>query len=165
MSREGDSDPGRRRALKTVGALAAAMTGAVLGLPVISLLVAPIFQSPPRRWRRVGEVDAFPVGATRLVAFADARSENWAGAAAKTGAWLRRLSSQEFVAFAINCTHLGCPVRWEEGPKLFMCPCHGGVYHGDGTVAAGPPPEPLKRYSVRVRNGHVELETGPLPIA
>jgi len=112
----------------------------------------------------VGSVDSFEIGRTVLVSFADAGSEPWAGVTAKTGAWLRRLGEREFVAFAINCTHLGCPVRWEAGPKLFMCPCHGGVYHQDGTVAAGPPPLPLRRYGVRVRDGQVEVETGPLPI-
>jgi menaquinol-cytochrome c reductase iron-sulfur subunit len=45
-----------------------------------------------------------------------------------------------------------------------MCPCHGGVYYQDGTVAAGPPPLPLPRYQVRVRNGQVEIQTNPTPI-
>ena len=45
-----------------------------------------------------------------------------------------------------------------------MCPCHGGVYYEDGTVAAGPPPRPLSRYRVRVRRGHVQIETEPLLI-
>ena len=36
----------------------------------------------------------------------------WAGVTAKTAAWLRRVSEDEFVAFSVNCAHLGCPVRW-----------------------------------------------------
>ena len=35
--------------------------------------------------------------------------------------------------------------------ELFLCPCHGGVYYADGTVAGGPPPQPLFRYGVRDR--------------
>jgi menaquinol-cytochrome c reductase iron-sulfur subunit len=31
-------------------------------------------------------------------------------------------------------------------------------------VAAGPPPRPLPRYDVRVRDGTVEVLTGPVPI-
>jgi menaquinol-cytochrome c reductase iron-sulfur subunit len=45
-----------------------------------------------------------------------------------------------------------------------MCPCHGGVYYKDGTVAAGPPPLPLPRYPVRVVNGDVQIQTSPIPI-
>ena len=55
-------------------------------------------------------------------------------------------------------------MRWIADAELFMCPCHGGVYYKDGTVAAGPPPEPLKRYAVRVRGNEVEIETGPVPL-
>jgi len=47
---------------------------------------------------------------------------------------------------------------------LFMCPCHGGVYYNDGTVAAGPPPKPLIRYDVRTLNGQVEIKTMAIPI-
>ena len=84
---------------------------------------------------------------------------------ANTAAWLRREGDQQFVAFSINCTHLGCPVRWLPDASLFMCPCHGGVYYKDGTVAAGPPPGPLTNIPVRINNGQVEIETSPIPIA
>ena len=50
-----------------------------------------------------------------------------------------------FQVFAINCAHLGCPVRWFPESRLFMCPCHGGVYYEDGSRASGPPPRGLYR--------------------
>jgi menaquinol-cytochrome c reductase iron-sulfur subunit len=110
-------------------------------------------------------VGKFQVGQTVEVAFPDASPLPWAGVTAQTAAWLRRLSQDQFVAYAINCTHLGCPVRWLPDTKLFMCPCHGGVYYADGTVAAGPPPRPLFTYPVRVNKGQVEILTRPIPIA
>ena len=48
--------------------------------------------------------------------------------------------------------------------ERFMCPCHGGVYYKDGTVAAGPPPKPLVRYDVRIENGEVQVQVLPIPI-
>lgn len=155
---------GRRRFLEILGAVAGLTVGAIIALPAVSFMIAPLFQSTPRRWRSVGTLDQFDVGSTVLVGFEDASSEAWAGITAKTGAWLRRVSDTEFVAFAINCTHLGCPVRWEDGAQLFMCPCHGGVYNRDGSVAAGPPPASLPRYPVRVRRNTVEIETSRLLI-
>ena len=54
------------------------------------------------------------------------------------------------MAFRINCTHLGCPVRWLPDARLFMCPCHGGVYYANGERASGPPPRGLYEYRWRV---------------
>jgi menaquinol-cytochrome c reductase iron-sulfur subunit len=76
---------------------------------------------------------------------------------------LRRTGDREFTAFGLNCTHLGCPVNWRPGAELFLCPCHGGVYYADGSVAGGPPPRPLVRYSIRIGGGNrVQVLTRPL---
>ncbi|MCA9101779.1 MAG: ubiquinol-cytochrome c reductase iron-sulfur subunit [Pirellulales bacterium] len=141
-----------------------AVIGAMMVIPGVGFVLAPVFRSPPRVWRKVGPVDNFKTGATVLVNYEDPSPVAWAGVTAKTGAWLRRVDDTEFIAFSINCRHLGCPVRWIEDARLFMCPCHGGVYYADGTVAGGPPPKPLDRLEVRVRDGHVEIETGPVPL-
>ncbi len=142
----------------------AGLTGLAMSLPGVSFILAPVFGKKPRKWRSVGKLDSFKLGETVLVEFEDPSPEPWAGVTARTGAWLRRVSDNEFIAFSINCRHLGCPVRWISEATLFMCPCHGGVYYEDGTVAGGPPPEPLHRYSVRVRGKQVEIETGPVPL-
>jgi menaquinol-cytochrome c reductase iron-sulfur subunit len=88
----------------------------------------------------------------------------WVGQVGTSAAWLRRVDEEEFIAFAINCTHLGCPVRWLAKAELFMCPCHGGVFYKDGAVAAGPPPRPLHRYEVRIVSDQVEIRTSPVPL-
>ena len=90
----------------------------------------------------VGAVEKFNVGETVEVKFADASPLPWAGVTAQTAAWLRRQDANNFIAYSVNCTHLGCPVSWLQSADLFMCPCHGGVYYKDGSVAAGPPPHP-----------------------
>jgi menaquinol-cytochrome c reductase iron-sulfur subunit len=149
-----------RRLTVGVGGMAAAL----VALPTLGFLLAPLWKRSPREWRAVADADAFPVGTTHQVSFQDASPLPWAGVSAKTAAWLRRESEARFVAFAVNCTHLGCPVRWMPDATLFMCPCHGGVYYQDGTVAAGPPPRPLTQYPVRIRDGRVEILTSPLPV-
>lgn len=138
--------------------------GAIMVLPGLGYILAPIFRAPPRKWRKVGKVDQFKVGSTILVTYEDSSPEPWAGVTARTGAWLRRTTETDFIAFSINCRHLGCPVRWVDDAGLFMCPCHGGVYYSDGTVAGGPPPKPLERLSVRVKGDEVEIETGAIPL-
>ena len=45
--------------------------------------------------------------------------------------------------FAINCSHLGCPIALNATAKTFDCPCHGSRFYLDGTVLHGPAPAPL----------------------
>ena len=143
-----------------LGGLAAFM----VGIPIIGSILAPIVKQPKPEWRPVGPIKGFTVGDTVKVSFVDASPLPWSGVTAETAAWLRRTGEEEFTAFSVNCAHLGCPVRWVAGAKLLMCPCHGGVYYSDGSVAAGPPPRGLYKYPVRVNNGQVEIRTSPIPI-
>lgn len=156
--------PGRRRFLEGACLALSAAIAALLGIPVIGFLLAPLIEKTPSAWRSVGPVSTFKVGQTVEVSFEDASPLPWAGFTARTAAWLRRVGEHDFEAFSINCTHLGCPVQWQPTATLFLCPCHGGVYYKDGIVAAGPPPQPLPRYPVRVRNGQVQILTSPIPI-
>jgi menaquinol-cytochrome c reductase iron-sulfur subunit len=154
----------RRRFLGKFSLAIAGVGAAIVTLPLIGFIFAPLFRRDPAVWRTVGTVSDFKVGETSAVDFLDSSPLPWAGMTAKTAAWLRRTSDQDFIAFAINCSHLGCPVRWQPSAGLFMCPCHGGVYYADGSVAAGPPPAPLARYPVRVQSGEVQIQTRPIEI-
>jgi menaquinol-cytochrome c reductase iron-sulfur subunit len=156
--------PERRQVLAGLGIGLGCVGAALIGVPVLGFLLAPLFESVARKWRPVGPVNGFHKGRTVEVRFQDASPVAWAGVTGQTAAWLRYEPDGSFVAFAVNCTHLGCPVRWLEDAELFMCPCHGGVYYKDGTVAAGPPPRPLIKYPVRVQSGQVEILTSPTPI-
>jgi len=147
----------RRRFLARLSLGLSGIGAALVGVPVVGFLLAPLLRQVPEQWQSVGAIDQFKVGETVQVPLSDPSPLPWAGVAAKTTAWLRRDSEQEFVAFAVNCTHLGCPVRWLQDAGLFMCPCHGGVYYNDGSPAAGPPPRSLNRYPVRIQGGQVEV--------
>jgi menaquinol-cytochrome c reductase iron-sulfur subunit len=155
---------GRRQFLTRLSIGLSTLAGAVVAVPIISYLLSPLINPAPRIWRPVGPVDKFKVGETIEVAIDDPSSLPWAGQTSQTAVWVRRSSETAFTAFAVNCTHLGCPVSWQAEAQIFLCPCHGGVYYGDGTVAGGPPPHPLPRYEVRVNGGVVEVLTQPLPL-
>jgi menaquinol-cytochrome c reductase iron-sulfur subunit len=133
-------------------------------VPVVSALLAPLLKRPGEIWRTVGSLDDFPLQSTILVKFVNADPASYAGTTANSAAWLRRNNGNNFIAFSANCTHLGCPVRWEKDAELFMCPCHGGVYYKDGSVASGPPPKALTQYLVRIVNNQVQIKTAPVPI-
>lgn len=154
----------RRKILAAVSIGLGCIGALLVAVPVLGFLLAPLFEPVGRKWRVVGDANAFQKGSTVEVKFEDASPVAWAGVTGQTAAWLRCDPDGDFTAFAVNCTHLGCPVRWLQSAELFMCPCHGGVYYKDGSVAAGPPPRPLIRYPVRVQNGSVEILASPTPI-
>jgi len=155
----------RRRFLIALSVAAGVVAGVLLTIPPLVFVFGSLIRKRNEVWRSVGAVEDFKIGQTIAVSYENAGSMPWDGKMARTGAWLRRESERGFIAFAVNCTHLGCPVRWEERANLFLCPCHGGVYYRDGVVAGGPPPRPLPRYNVRIHDGQVEIQTEPIPIA
>ena len=64
-------------------------------------------------------------------------------------------SSGKLTVLSAVCSHLGCLVNYRIESKEFVCPCHGGKYDLTGGNIAGPPPAPLTKYPVEVRNGMV----------
>lgn len=160
---EGEVALSERRAF--LGRLAlglGALSGGALLVPWAAVFLTPAVRSEGA-WRPLGPLGSFPLGETRQVTYRDADPLPWAGFVARNTAWLRRDGPGEFTAFSAYCSHVGCPIRWEEDTRLFLCPCHGGAFHADGTVASGPPPRPLARHAVRVRDGMVEILTTTIP--
>ena len=117
----------------------------------------------PSAWIPLGPVGQFPEGQTRLAVYRNPFTRPWDGATSEIPCWVRRVESGQFQVFAINCTHLGCPVRWFQESKLFMCPCHGGAYYADGSRASGPPPRGLFEYSYKIENDQLLIKGGILP--
>ena len=148
-------------------AIGAALNGAVallIATPVIGYLLGPVRKKGGYdSWIDLGDLSQFAEGQTRLATFVNPDSLPWDGATGKAACWVRRTQPQTFQIFAINCAHLGCPVRWFPQSELFMCPCHGGVYYADGSRAAGPPPRGLFEYPYKVRNGRLMIDGGQMP--
>jgi Rieske Fe-S protein len=110
-----------------------ALVGAVLAVPLVGYLLGPTMKkSNVGSWITIGDVNDFPVGQTRLAEYRSPVATFDDGQTAKVPCWVRRISAQTFQVFAINCAHLGCPVRWFPQSKLFLCPCHGGAYYEEG---------------------------------
>ena len=166
MSDQEKNEISRRDLFAKIGMLLNGLAVVVLAAPVIGYLVAPILggdRGQYKRWIALGELDEFPEGQTRLAKFRNPISHSWDGDTDDTPCWVRRIQGEQFQVFAINCAHLGCPVRWFAQSGLFMCPCHGGVYYQDGSRASGPPPRGLFEYAYKVEGGKLLIEAGQLP--
>ena len=155
----------RRAFLFKLSLLANGAVGAVLAVPIIGYLLGPAIKksSSYNSWVTLGSVDDFPEGETRLVNYRNPVTTLWDGQTGDVPCWVRRVSGTTFQVFAINCAHLGCPVRWFAQSKLFLCPCHGGAYYADGTRASGPPERGLFVYEHKVIDGSLMISAGKMP--
>ena len=155
-----------RRTLMKLGLLLNGVVAIAIATPVVGYLLSPVKRKGAyKSWISLGAIDIFPEGQTRLVDFVNPASSTlpWDGQTAKAACWVRHVEAEKFQVFAINCAHLGCPVRWFPQSGLFMCPCHGGVYYQDGSRASGPPERGLFEYQYKVEGGQLHIDAGQMP--
>jgi menaquinol-cytochrome c reductase iron-sulfur subunit len=159
-------DVSRRSMLLSLGVLLNTAAALLLAVPIVGYLLSPLRRKGGgsyRSWIALGALSEFPEGETRLATFHNPFVHPGDGQTADIPCWVRRLAGEDFQVFAINCTHLGCPVRWFPQSALFMCPCHGGAYYADGARASGPPPRGLFQYPYKIENDQLMILAGQLP--
>ena len=156
----------RRQALLIFGIILNAIAGTLFAIPLVGYVLSPGSRRAMKKdlgWVSLGDLAQFPVGQTRLATYRNPSGRSWDGVTGDIPCWVRRISDDKLQVFAINCAHLGCPVRWFPQSGLFMCPCHGGVYYADGSRASGPPPRGLFQYDYKIENGQLLIEAGQMP--
>jgi hypothetical protein len=154
----------RRWMLLKLGVLLNAAVAVAVATPVVRYLLGPVRRKGGYdSWISLGGLDQFPAGETRLATYENPFNHPWDGDTAKTACWVRRIDEAKFQVFAINCAHLGCPVRWFPQSSLFMCPCHGGAYYADGSRASGPPERGLFEYQYKIANNELHISAGQMP--
>ncbi len=130
---------------------------AALSVPAVAYLLFP-----PKRREDTGFVEAADLAQLALkqpeeVVFRRNKVDGWKISSEKDTAWVVRLSESEVVAFAPQCTHLGCAYHWDERRDHFVCPCHTSAFSIDGRVLTGPAPRALDRYETKVEGGKLLL--------
>jgi Rieske Fe-S protein len=156
----------RRGLLMKIGMLFNGLVATALALPIVRFLFSSVTRGRGNgylSWVPLGRISEFPEGETRLATFQNPHVMPTDGKTADTACWVRRIEGDQFQVFAVNCAHLGCPVRWFPQSGLFMCPCHGGAYYRDGSRASGPPERGLFEYPNKIENGLITIQAGELP--
>lgn len=164
-------NPGQEKASSTrrfllfgLGGVLNLFAGVALTIPIVGYILSSAIQRKDwRGWITLGPLSNYPPGKTRMATYRNPFSHPWDGKTADIPCWVRRTSGNDFKVFAINCAHLGCPVRWFEESGLFLCPCHGGAYYEDGSRAAGPPPRGLFEYEYKIQSGQLWVKAGEIP--
>jgi Rieske Fe-S protein len=71
----------------------------------------------------------------------------------KPGIWIMRENDgeNELLAYSATCTHLNCIVEYLPEDNILFCPCHKGSFDINGVNISGPPPKPLDKFVVQVK--------------
>jgi menaquinol-cytochrome c reductase iron-sulfur subunit len=160
------SDISSRRMFLKLGIMFNGAVGVLLGIPIVRYLLSPVARGQKQgyeSWISLGSVNQFPAGQTRLATYRNPVANESDGETANIPCWVRNVDGNRFQVFAINCAHLGCPVRWFPQSRLFMCPCHGGAYYEDGSRASGPPERGLFEYAFKILDGNLHIQAGEMP--
>jgi menaquinol-cytochrome c reductase iron-sulfur subunit len=170
-------DRGAFLSVATVGVGAA--IGAAVTLPVLGFAVLPSFTGAGIETFDVdlGPISNFPEGTYVIATFLEDPEQ---GEVTRRTAFVRNNGFTEdgvpsFTTLFSRCVHLGCPVQ-PNGPideearqdvngvelrpvlaASFGCPCHGGLYDGEGNRTAGPPVRSLDRFEFSIKNGNLVL--------
>ncbi len=122
--------------------LAAATAGACLAPRTSNAL------SPANTWISVGKIEGFPLNSTQVLFNEPV---------------IIRHAEDGFKAWSSLCTHMQCPVLWNETSRCFECGCHGSVFDSEGRVVNGPAEAPLPSLHVKTEGGMLWVRKEALP--
>ena len=125
LSMSAENGISRRAALVKLGMFLNGVVGVFLAVPIVRYLLSPVIREKKfgyESWLSLGGLEQFPAGQTRLATYKNPVVNAWDGETGDIACWVRNVDDHTFQVFAINCAHLGCPVRWFPQSSLFMCP-------------------------------------------
>jgi Rieske Fe-S protein len=152
---------GRRRFLRWVSGLGAAVSGVLIGVPALRAFTSPMFPKVKADdWIKVADdIALIDVGVPVRMNFVQNAVDAWVESRTLNGVWLYTEDGEKFKAYNGHCTHLGCSYGYDKEQKTFFCPCHRGQFDvKTGHVLAGPPPRPLDELQVEIRDSAVYVK-------
>ena len=137
-----------------------AIIGGMLAVPAFVYLFFPPRAKKSQQWVDAADLTQIQVNSPQEVSFRRTKVDGWKVSSERTTAWVVKTADDKAVAFAPQCTHLGCAYHWDEPSKTFVCPCHTSAFSIDGKVLGGPAPRPLDRYEIKIEANRLQI--GPL---
>lgn len=144
----GGDSPSRRRLLRWLVRSFLSLWGLAGGGVVFSFLKSPRVGSAIDRIVPAASFSDLGVGEGRLVRHGS------------RPLYVVKVSEQEVVALSAVCTHRQCVLDWSRERKVFVCPCHAGVFDASGQVASGLPRRRLEQYRTSVRGDEILIYLG-----
>src|SRR5579862_2490066 len=134
-----------------------------LGLPTVAYLLVPSRIQRKDDFVEAGDITQLVPQVPLEVAFRRNRVDGWRVVSEKSTAWLVKFPDNNVVAYAPQCTHLGCAYHWDQRRTQFVCPCHNSIFSVDGKVQDGPAPRPLDRFQIKIEGTKLLLGREEVP--
>lgn len=122
------------------------LSGGLAGFAAITIYPVLSFLNPPKQTEVevtnvvVGKVDDIKPGESKIIRFGN------------KPVIIIRKDDGKFTALSATCTHLDCTVQYKRDEKIIWCACHNGKYDLYGKNVSGPPPKPLTKFNVAIKN-------------
>lgn len=119
----------------------------------IAAVSYPIF-----RYLKPPKIDVIKVNSVKIGKVSDMQKDS--GKIIKFGnepVIVLRLANGNYRAFSATCTHLSCIVQYRKDYGQIYCACHNGRYDLHGRNISGPPPAPLAKYDIAIKNDEVTV--------
>ncbi|MBF0506431.1 MAG: ubiquinol-cytochrome c reductase iron-sulfur subunit [Nitrospirae bacterium] len=145
----------RRRFLKWLIAVLAAVNALIAGIPFLRSLLGPSVAAQKNEWSKVAAVDLLPQDSPVDMRFMAESGEAYLHNTVLRSVWVIKHSPEKISVFSPVCTHLGCYYQWNGQADRFECPCHASVFAPDGKVISGPAPRPLDTLESKIENGYL----------
>ncbi|OGG00586.1 MAG: hypothetical protein A3F83_01745 [Candidatus Glassbacteria bacterium RIFCSPLOWO2_12_FULL_58_11] len=76
----------------------------------------------------------------------------------RNGIFIIRATSTSYVVLDRTCTHQACQVGAFQSNGIATCPCHGSQYNTSGSVARGPAPRALTKYTATIADNILTIQ-------
>ncbi len=139
----------RRSVLAIVFGSTIALGGGMVSL-VLGFVSNAWRRKPEEPWIWVSPVNELSSETFQRLVVSTERTHAWMQNIVPMTIYVRDRSPEDPLAFLSVCSHLGCSVNWNAEQEHFHCPCHDGIFDGQGNVVEGPPPKALTQLGTKV---------------
>jgi Rieske Fe-S protein len=138
----------RKGFLKLIKNFFTAIGLGTIAVPIIAYFYPAELEEVPTDPIPVGSTDEIPVGKSKTVQFG-----RYPAIVINTPDGIK--------AYSAVCTHFACITKWNEDLGQIVCPCHDGYFDPlDGSVISGPPPTPLEKLNVEIKDDNIYISAG-----
>jgi Rieske Fe-S protein len=146
----GESNIGRRRFIDILLGTGLFVWLGSLIYPIFRYLIPPKVAVSYVNSVEAGTLKDFPPNSSKIIRFG------------RKPVIIVRQKDGNFSAMAATCTHLDCIVQYKSDTEQIWCACHNGLYDLQGKNISGPPPKPLTKYLVVIKDEKIMITTEEL---
>jgi quinol---cytochrome c reductase iron-sulfur subunit, bacillus type len=153
------ASPARRSFLGVLLAAGTASVGALLAVPLIRFVLHPLLRvTTPLSWSEVGDANEFAAATAPVKKLITVEQrDGWRKIVSEKAVYVIKQADGQLAVLSSICPHLGCSVAWRTENNEFLCPCHGGLFAGDGKLLGGPPPRGMDRLESKIEEGMLKV--------